>query len=104
MAKYPSLAPLHDWTSGIRARSESGCAAAGSVAIMSVAFGKQFHVPLNPLLDANSGGDDQLGLSNALALADRIAHPGKMLAGTHLRPGSEVVTGTGGAVPLARGR
>ncbi|WP_395160747.1 hypothetical protein [Ilumatobacter sp.] len=53
------------------------------------------------LLEASSAGDDQLGLSNALALAGRIVHPGEMLAGTYLRPGSEMVTGTGGAVPLA---
>jgi hypothetical protein len=53
------------------------------------------------LLDASGRGDDLLGLSNALALAGRIAHPAEMLSGTYLRPGSEVVTGTGGAVPLA---
>ncbi len=52
------------------------------------------------LLDAGSGGDDRLGMSNALALAGRIAHPGEILAGTYLRPGSEMVTGTGGSVPL----
>tara|TARA_R110002110_G_scaffold326055_1_gene537939 strand:+ start:512 stop:2191 length:1680 start_codon:yes stop_codon:yes gene_type:complete len=56
---------------------------------------------ISALLDASSGGDEQLGLSNALALAGRIAHPGEMLTGTFLRPGSEMVTGTGGAVPLA---
>jgi hypothetical protein len=53
------------------------------------------------LRDASSGGNEQLGLSNALALAGRIVHPGEMLTGTFLRPGSEMVTGTGGAVPLA---
>lgn len=56
---------------------------------------------ISALLDASGGGDDQLGLPNALALAGRIVHPGEMLAGTYLRPGSEIVTGTGGSVPLA---
>lgn len=52
------------------------------------------------LLDATSSGDNQLGLPNALALAGRIIHPAEMLSGTYLRPGAEMVTGTGGAVPL----
>lgn len=56
---------------------------------------------ISALLDASSGGDEQLGLSNALALAGRITHPGEMLTGTFLRPSSEMVTGTGGAVPIA---
>lgn len=38
-------------------------------------------------------------LSNALALAGQIVHPGEMLTGTFLRPGSEMMTGTGGAAP-----
>lgn len=56
---------------------------------------------ISALRDASSAGDEQLGLSNALALSGRIVDPGEMLTGTFLRPGSEMVTGTGGAVPLA---
>lgn len=55
---------------------------------------------ISALLDASREGDDQLGLSNAVALAGRITHPAEMLAGTYLRPGSEMVTGTGGAIPV----
>jgi hypothetical protein len=42
-------------------------------------------------------------MSNALVLAGRIAHPAAMLAGTYLRLGSAMVTGTGSVAVLLAG-